>query len=419
MTAWRPADFFLKMSEPPCGSHHEPVACSLKPVAFLPPMPKKRLLTPGPTQVPEAARLAMAREVIHHRSPEFKLIMTEVLQGLKEILKTTGDVILLTASGSGGMEAAVTNTVPRGGKAIVLEGGVFARRWTHICQAFGIEVVRQEIPWGQAVDPADVERLLKQHPDAAAVFATLLESSTGVAHDIEALGPLVAATSALLVVDAISGAGSLPCHTDRWQIDLLVVGSQKALMLPPGLAVIAVSQKAWRQIDAIAPQAFYFNLKHYRKALPETPWTPAISLVVGLAESLRQIRSIGIDEAWEQCETLAQATRAGIEALGLTVFAERPAAGLTAVRKPAGVETARLLARLEERFGVKLASGQDKLKGEIFRIGHFGMIDELDILGVLAALELVLAELGHPVTLGSAVAAASRVISARAGFPLA
>jgi serine---pyruvate transaminase len=246
------------------------------------------------------------------------------------------------------------------------------------------------------------------------VFATLLESSTGVAHDIEALGPIVAATPALLVVDAISGAGSLPCWTDRWQIDLLVVGSQKALMLPPGLALIAVSEKGWRQIDAIEPQAFYFNLKHYRKMLPETPWTPAISLVIGLAETLREIRAIGIEAAWQECETLAEATRAGVEALGLTVFAQRPAAGLTAVRKPAGVETGKLLARLQERFGVKLASGQDKLKGEIFRIGHFGLIDQVDVLGVLAALELVLAELGQPVTLGSAVAAASRVIAARA-----
>lgn len=187
--------------------------------------------------------MAMARDVIHHRSAEFKAIMGEVLAGLKDIFQTAGDVIVLTASGSGGMEAAVTSSVPRGGKAIVVEGGVFARRWTQICQAFGIEVVRLEVPWGQAVDAADVERLLKEHPDAVAVFATLLESSTGVAHDVEALGRVVAKTPALLVVDAISGAGALPCRTDAWNIDVLVVGGQKALMLPPGLAMIAVMQK--------------------------------------------------------------------------------------------------------------------------------------------------------------------------------
>jgi aspartate aminotransferase-like enzyme len=375
-------------------------------------MTKKHLVTPGPTQVPEAARLAMAREVIHHRSPEFKAIMAEVLDGLKYVLQTAGDVIVLTASGSGGMEAAVTSTVPRGGKAIVLEGGVFARRWTHICEAFGIEVVRHEIPWGSAVDPADVAQLLSKHPDAYAVFATLLESSTGVEHDIEAIGRLVRGMPALLVVDAISGAGSTPCHTDRWNIDVLVVGSQKALMLPPGLAFVAVSPKAWRQIDSIQPQAFYFNLKHYRQMLAgaETPWTPAITLVVGLAETLRQIRAIGIEQVWARSALLAQATRAGVAALGLRLFAERPAAGLTAVRTPPGVETAQLLARLEERFGIKLAGGQDKLKGQIFRIGHFGAIDQLDILGTLAGLELVLASMGHRVTLGSAVAAAGRVL---------
>jgi serine---pyruvate transaminase len=375
-------------------------------------MAKKRLMTPGPTQVPEAARLAMARDVIYHRSPEFKATMAEVTAGLKYVLRTEADVAVITASGSGGMEAAVTSTVPRGGKAIVLEGGVFARRWTQICQAFGIVVVRHEIPWGEAVDPADVARLLKEHPDAVAVFATLLESSTGVAHDIEAVSRVVAKTPTLLVVDAISGAGSIPCHTDAWNLDLVVVGSQKALMLPPGLVAISVSEKAWRQIDSITPQAFYFNLQHYRKMLPanETPWTPAVSLVVGLAETLRQIRSVGIEQVWAECERLAQATRAGVAALGLELFAKRPAAGLTAVKRPTGVETAKLLGRLEERFGIKLAGGQDKLKGEIFRIGHFGLIDQVDILGTLAALELVLAELGHKVTLGSAVAAAGQVL---------
>ncbi|HTU23917.1 MAG TPA: alanine--glyoxylate aminotransferase family protein [Pirellulales bacterium] len=375
---------------------------------------KKRLMTPGPTQVPEEARLALARDVIHHRSAEFKQIMAEVTEGLKYVLQTTGDVVVLTASGSGGMEAAVVSSVPRGGKAIVLEGGVFARRWTHICQAFGIEVVRHEVPWGQAVDPADVARLLSEHPDAVAVFATLLESSTGVEHDIEAIGRLVHATPALLVVDAISGAGSTPCYTDRWNVDLLVVGSQKALMLPPGLALVAVSEKAWRQIESIEPAAFYFNLKHYRKMLAgsETPWTPAISLVVALRETLRQIRQEGIENVWARSATLAQATHAGIAALGLELFAERPAAGLTAVCAPPGIETAKLLKGLEERFGIKLAGGQDKLKGEIFRIGHFGDIDEIDILGTLAALELVLAGLGHHVTLGSAVAAAGRILQA-------
>ena len=339
---------------------------------------------------------------------------------MKYVFRTTHDVLMLTSSGTGAMEAAVASVVPRGGKAIVLESGKFSERWRLICDAFGICVARHEIPWGEAFSPQDVARLLAEHPDAAAVYTTLSESSTGVAHDIEAMGRVVAATPALLVVDAISGAGAIECHTDAWNVDLLVVGAQKALMGPPGLAFVAVSPKAWGQIEAIQRQAFYLDLLAYRRALAEsdTPYTPAIPLVMALAQSLREIRAERIEQVWERSKRLGQATRAGVEALGMRLAAKRPADSLTAAFFPDGIDGKAFLKRLETRFGVKLAGGQGQWKGKIFRIAHFGKIDELDILAALAAMELVLLEMGRPVRLGSGVAAASEVLARGRGAEL-
>ncbi len=381
-------------------------------------MPKRRLMTPGPTQVPEPARLAMARQVIHHRTPEFRAVFAEVLLGLKYVFQTENDVLVLTSSGTGAMEAAVVNVAPRGSKVIVLESGVFSRRWAQISERFGIQVVRHSVPWGQAIEAADVERLLAEHPDAVAVLGTLMESSTGVGHNVQAIGEMVAKTDALWVVDAISGAGAMQCLTDRWHIDVLVVGSQKALMTPPGLAFLAVSDKAWRQVERATPQAFYFDLKFHRDKIhgaagSDTPWTPAHTLIAGLGESLKQIRAEGIEAVWANSALLARATRAGVRAMGLEVFAARPAEGMTAVRFPAGIDGKAFLKRLEARFGVKLAGGQLELDGQIFRLAHFGLVDELDIIATLAAIELVLDEMGHAVTLGTAAAAASRVIQGK------
>jgi aspartate aminotransferase-like enzyme len=375
-------------------------------------MPKKRLFTPGPTQVPEAARLSLAREVGHHRTPEFNALFAEVLEGLKYVFQTKSDVIVLASSGTGAMEAAVVNVVPRGGKAIVLNAGAFAKRWSDIARAYGIDVVEHQVAWGSAVEAADVRKLLAQHPDTVAVFGTLMESSTGVVHDVQAIAAAVRSTPAVFVVDAISGAGAVECRTDEWGIDVLVVGSQKALMLPPGLAFLTVSDKAWRQIERVSGQSFYFDLKHYRAKLregPTTPWTPAHTLISALAESLRPIRSEGLENVLGRSRILAAATRAGVGALGLELFAARPADGMTAVRMPADIDGDAFLKRLDNRFGVKLAGGQLQLKGKIFRIAHFGMIDELDIIAALAAIEMTLCELSRPVKLGAAVAAASEV----------
>ena len=376
-------------------------------------MAKSRLLTPGPTQVPEQARLALAREVKHHRTAEFRAQFAEANDGLRYVCQTRGDVVTLTCSGTGAMEAAVVNTAPRGGKVIVVESGVFSRRWREIAEAFGVEVVRLDVPWGEAAASSDLAALLKQHPDCAAVFTTLMESSTGVAHDIRALGEVTKSTDALFVVDGISGVGAIECRADDWGIDVLVVGSQKALMLPPGLAFLAVSDQAWRRMEEIQPQAFYFDLMKHRRKLregPDTPWTPNHVLIGALVESLRLVRSAGIESLWRRSTMLARAARAGFDQLGLKQFAQRPADGMTTVCVPTGVDGGELLRRIEQRFGVKLAGGQDKLKGKIFRIAHFGLVDELDTIGALAALEIVLAEMGQKVSLGSAVAAASQVL---------
>jgi aspartate aminotransferase-like enzyme len=354
----------------------------------------------------------MARQVRHHRTPEFRRTMSEVFAGLKYVFQTSNDVLVLSCSGTGGMEAAVVNTVPRGGKALVLESGKFAERWRLIAERYGLEVVRCELPWGEPFEAAEVARLLAQHPDVAAVFATLQETSTGVGHDIEAIGGVVRDTPALLVVDGISGVGAMECRTDDWGIDVLVVGAQKALITPPGLAFLSVSPKAWKRIEAIDRPAFYFDLVAYKKAAEtnETPYTPAIPLVEALNESLRLIRAAGIENVWARSRRLSQMVLAGIAALGLRPVAKRPAEGVSAVFLPEGIDGKSFLGRLEERFGIKLAGGQGHLKGKILRISQMGQIDEADILGCLAAIELVLLEMGHGVVIGSAVAAAEAVL---------
>lgn len=380
-------------------------------------MARYRLLTPGPTQVPDEAREGLARPVRHHRTEEFRGLFREIVAGLQYVFQTQHDVVVLCSSGTGAMEAAVANVVPRGGKALVLESGKFSERWRLIAERFGVRVISYEVPWGETFEASRVAELLAVHPDTVAVYSTLSESSTGVGHDMEAIGRVVGPSRALLVVDAISGAGAMECRTDAWGIDLLVVGSQKALMGPPGLAFLAVSPAAWKQIESVSDRpAYYFDLLAYREALAagETPFTPAISLLTGLAACLRQIRAEGNERRVARARLLGQATRAAMEALGLRLAARRPADGLTAVFFPERLDGREFLRRLESRFGVKLAGGQGPWKGKIFRIAHLGLVDELDILAAIAAMELVLCEMGHPVRLGAGVAAASQVIAAAA-----
>jgi aspartate aminotransferase-like enzyme len=380
-------------------------------------MRKPRLMTPGPAMVPEDVLLELARPVIHHRSNEAKRVITEVVEGLKEVFQTQNDVLILTASGTGAMEAAVVNAVPPGGKALVLAAGHFGARWAKICKSFGISAVELETEWGHPVDPEQVASGLRQHPDAACVMGTLSETSTGTAHPVEAIGRIVAKTPALFAVDGISGVGAMECRTDLWGIDLLCVGSQKALMLPPGLAFVAVSPKAWAKIDTFESHSYYFNLKAARKKIKEfdTPYTPAHTLILALRAALRRIKDEGIDNVLRRHRRMSEACQAGVQALGLELFSSRPAEGLTAFVVPDGLKEAQIRSKLSERFGISTVGGQEKLKGKIIRIGHMGYTDEIDVVGTLAALEIVLVELGHDFEPGRAVTAAQQVLLGQKG----
>ncbi|AMV38256.1 pyridoxal-phosphate-dependent aminotransferase family protein [Planctomyces sp. SH-PL62] len=384
-------------------------------------MRKPRLMTPGPAMVPEDVLLELARPVIHHRSDEAKQVIVEVAEGLKEVFQTKNDVMILTSSGTGAMEAAVVNVIPPGGKALVLNAGHFAARWGSICKAFGVEAVMIDTEWGKPVDPDQVAQALKQHPDAVAVLGTLSETSTGTGHPVEAIGKIVADSQAVYIVDGISGVGAMECRTDEWGIDVLCAGSQKALMLPPGLAFISLSAKAWAKVDAFDSHSFYFNLKAARSKAKEfdTPYTPAHTLILALRTALKRIRAEGIENVWSRHKVMSEACQAGVQALGLELFSARPAEGLTAFRVPEGLKDSQIRNKMAERFGVTTVGGQAKLKGKIVRIGHMGYTDELDVVAALAALEMTLAELGFEVEPGKAVTAAQQVLIGKGATALA
>jgi serine---pyruvate transaminase len=368
---------------------------------------KSRLFTPGPTPVPEETLLELAKPVTYHRSSEAKAILAEVTEDLKYVFQTTNPVFTLTASGTGGMEAAVANTLAAGEKAILLTAGRWGERWRGILKAFGVNTVSVEVEYGQAVTPEMLAKALNENPDAKAVFATLSETSTGVGHDLAAFGELTAKKDALLIVDGISGLGAMECRCDDWKLDVVVTGSQKALMMPPGLAFISVSAKAWAKIDATPIRSFYFDLRRYRKSLAEsdTPFTPANTLIKAQRASLKKIRAEGIENLWNRHAKIAAACRAGVQALGLKLFAQRPNNALTVITVPDGLDGSATLKKLEKQFGYKLADGQDNLKGKIWRLSHMGYTDSFEVLGALAAIELVLKESGYPVQVGAGVAA--------------
>jgi aspartate aminotransferase-like enzyme len=377
---------------------------------------KYRLFTPGPTPVPEETLLELARPVPHHRTAEFRKILGEVLEDLKTVYCTKNVIIPLTCSGTGALEAALVNSVPPAKKAICLIAGKFGERWRNLCRAYGIEAVNISVPYGQAVQPAQLEKALADHPDAIAVCATLSETSTGVFHDIAAFGKLVARTGALFLVDAISGLGAMECRTDAWQIDICCTGSQKALMLPPGLAFVSVSDKAWKTIEQNpAPRTFYFDLKKARAKIKDcdTPYTPAHTLLRALRVSLKKLVAQGIENVWAEQARNAAAARAGLTALGLAIFPSPPNNALTAVTMPAGVSSSDLLKRLEKQYGLKLADGQDEMKGKIIRLAHMGYIDQFDILAAISGIELALQDMGHAVEPGKGVAAAQRVFAGK------
>jgi aspartate aminotransferase-like enzyme len=383
---------------------------------------KHRLLTPGPTPVPEETLLELAKPVIYHRGAQFRQILAEVLEDLRYVYCTKNPIAVMAASGTGGMEAAVSNTIAPGSKVLCLICGRWGERWRNVCKAFGAEVVVVGAPYGQGVRPEQLADALAKHPDAVAVTGTLSETSTGVRNDVAAYGALLANTPAVLLVDSISGLGVMECRTDDWHVDLHVTGSQKALMLPPGLAFVSVSDKAWQRIDKnTASRTFYFDLRKYREALKQgdTPFTPANSLIRALRHSLKLIRAEGLDHSWRRHARVAAAARAGVRALGLELFADPPADGLTVFKVPEGINGVALLNKLEKQYGLRLAGGQDSLKGKIVRLAHMGYIDQFDVLAAVSGLELVLMEMGHPVDAGAGVAAMQQALARETASPQA
>jgi aspartate aminotransferase-like enzyme len=373
---------------------------------------KQRLLTPGPTPLYPKALHAMMEADLHHRTEDFRNLYRTVLADLQEVLSTRNDVLVLVASGTGAMEASVSNCFSPGDRVIVCSAGKFGERWVEMTKAFALEAVVLEAPYGKAVRPEAVVQALAAHPDTKGVFVQASETSTGVAHDVRSMAEAVKKTNAVFVVDAITGLGTMPLDIDGWGIDICIGGSQKAFMIPPGLALLAISQKAWAMMDSAKLPRYYFNLKKERKsaATGESAWTPNTAHMLGFAEALKYIKRLGMDNLIENAQQLALATRRACEALGLELFApESPAASVTAVRAPRGMDSGVIVKEFRNRFGSIIANGQGSMKGQIFRIAHLGYFDFPDLFGVVAELELILHVNGAPVQLGSGVAAVEQV----------
>jgi len=371
---------------------------------------KKYLLTPGPTPVPERVLLASAQPIIHHRTPEYGRALSDDIEGLKYIFQTKNDVLIFTASGTGAMEACVANLLSPQDKVLVVNTGAFGRRWVDIINSFGIKPEVIEYPWGRVAKPQDVEKKLKEIPEIKAVFTQSTETSTGVVNDIESIGNIVARTEAVLVVDAVSGLGGQELKTDKWNVDVVASGSQKGLMLPPGLSFVSISQKAWKLVENSKLPKFYWNFKAYKKSLQggETPYTSAVSLVLGLQESLKMIKEEGLEKILQRHAIMASATRAGVEAIGLELFAEVPCNVVTAIKVPEGIDGSRLVRMMLEEYGVGIADGQREYKGKIFRIAHLGYMDRFDVIIGLSALEIALSKLGYKFEVGKGIAAAEK-----------
>jgi len=375
---------------------------------------KKYLFTPGPVPVPEEILLEMARPIIHHRTAEFEKIFAEVREGLKYIFQTREEVFVLASSGTGAMEGAVANTLSRGDKALVIDGGKFGERWTKTCKAFGVEVQELKVEWGEAVDPKLIEDILKKDSLIRAVLMQASETSTGVMHPTKAIAAITRERDdVILVVDGITAVGVFPLPFDEWGIDVLVAGSQKAFMLPPGLSFSAMSQKAWKFSEKSNLPKFYFDFKRYLKDAKDntTPWTPPVTLIIGLAAVLRNFKNEGLEKIHNRHAKLAQGTREGIKAMGLELYAKRsPSTALTAAMSPEGIGAGKIISGLRDRFGMTVAGGQDQAKGKIFRISHMGFIDRADIIAVISAIECVLRDLGYKFDFGSGSKKASEIL---------
>jgi aspartate aminotransferase-like enzyme len=385
------------------------------------PFIKQYLMTAGPTPVPPAVSQAMATPMIYHRAPAFDELYARVVERLPRVFATSNQVLAFTASGSGALESAVANLVRPGTKALACATGKFGERWIGLCEAYGADLVRHEPGWGVRIDPADVDRLLTDNPGTEVVFATLSETSTGIVHDIQAIAEVVRRHDAILAVDAVSGLGAAELHQDDWGVDVVVAGSQKALMCPPGLAFASVSARALDHAAKRPGNRYYFDWQKTAKSQDKgaSPFTPAVSLFLGLDVALQLIEEEGLENVWARHDLLARATRAGAAALGLDLYGDpdERSTVVTAIELPDDVDGGKVPGGLR-RLGITANGGQDHLKGRILRIAHCGYFGAFDILTSLSGLEMVLAQLGHEVDLGAGVGAAQRVFM-DAGVPAA
>ena len=381
---------------------------------------KNRLFTPGPTPLLPAAQNAMAAFTAHHRTADFKALYTRVLADMKDFIGTSNDVLVIASSGTGAMEGSVSNLTSAGDKVLVLTAGKFGERWRDLTKAYGCNVDVVEKPYGETFSLDEVRARLT--PETRAVYVQATESSTGARHDVEGISKLVRANGdTLLIVDAITGLGTTHFDVDGWGIDVIIGGSQKALMIPPGLAYCAISERAWKRMEAAKNPRYYFDFRKERKAAAkgESAYTPATSLFAALGAALDFIRQMGNGDLAagrkalvDNAELAAEMTRAGVKALGLKLYASSPGAALTAVTSPAGIDSGKIVKEFREQFSAVVANGQGDMKGKLFRIAHIGYYDFLDTVGILAALEHVLASVtDKPVEYGVAVRAAQEVFA--------
>ncbi|MBK9167168.1 MAG: alanine--glyoxylate aminotransferase family protein [Bryobacterales bacterium] len=372
---------------------------------------KQRLLTPGPTPLYPPALHAMMASDLHHRTDDFRNVYKSALADLKEVLGTSHDVLLFAASGTGAMDASVSNLFSPGEKVVVCSAGKFGERWVEITKAYGLDPVLLQAEYGQAVSVERVQAALDADPAIRGVFVQASETSTGAAHDVQGMGEAVAKTQAIFVVDAITGIGTMPLDIDNWGLDVVIGGSQKSFMIPPGLAFATVSPKAWAFSETSKLPHYYFDFKKEKKNgdKGESSWTPATSLILALGAALRYIKSIGMPKLVENAQLLASATRDAAAALGLELFAaSSPGSSVTAIRAPQGMDSGVIVKEFRKRFGAIIANGQGSMKGQIFRIAHLGYFDFADLFAVVAALELILHANGVDVEFGKGVAAVQR-----------
>lgn len=377
-------------------------------------MKKRYLLAPGPTPVPESALLSMAAPIIHHRTPQFSEVFRETAELLKYVFQTKQDVLILAASGTGAMEGSITNLYSPGDEVIVVNGGKFGERWGKLAEAYGLKTHWISVEWGTGVDPKAVRKALDEHRNAKGVLIQASETSTTAAHPVKEIASYTKDRDCLLIVDGITAVGVFDLPMDDWGIDVLVSGSQKAFMLPPGLAFAALSEKAWKFQETAKCPRFYFDFKKERKNLKDntTAYTPAVSLITGLRESLSLIKEEGLQNVFARHDRLARATRAAALALGLKLLApESPSNAATGIFVPDGVDGGKLVKYIRDELGVTLAGGQDHLKGKVLRVAHLGYVDTFDVIIAISAIEMALIKFGHRVEPGKGVGAAEKILS--------